>query len=176
MSSGIIQNLALAVRTIAEHPDAAVRFGMAVGFICDISLDSELDGLWTAVERGVLEYDHPSDEEEFVRGMRVPRVRDNAGAVVDLLVAETEWKGHPYVELAREIALLSDPEARILMLEAAAIRLIQDGEDPLEDLVAAAARVRSESLGLDQLGIPLRSEPRSQPRWTIMSGQKGAVA
>ena len=176
MPSGIIQNLALAVRTIAEQPDAAVRFGMAAGFICDISLDSELDGLWTAVERGVLEYNHPNDEEEFVRGMGVPRVRDNDGAVVDLLVAETEWKGHPYIELAREVALLSAPEARILVLEAAAIRLIQDGEDPLEDLVAAAARVSSEGLDLDPLGIPLASEPRSQPRWTSVSDQKESLA
>ncbi|MBB1178045.1 hypothetical protein DSM05_02605 [Pseudomonas sp. FW305-3-2-15-E-TSA4] len=162
MSSGIIQNLAHSVRTIAEHPDASARFGMAVGLICDISLQSDLDGLWIAVERGVLDYDHPTDEQDFARGLGVPRVRNEVGEVIDLLVAETDWLGHGYVELAREIALLEDPEARVVVLEAAAVRLIGDGEDPLDDLLAQVARARCGGLGIDQLGIPLAAQPRAK--------------
>ncbi|GAD58619.1 MULTISPECIES: hypothetical protein [Brevundimonas] len=48
MTSGIIQNLAHAARTVADHPDPSARFGMAVGFICDIALQNDIDGLWIA--------------------------------------------------------------------------------------------------------------------------------
>jgi hypothetical protein len=175
MSSGIIQNLAHAVRTIAEHPDFSVRFGMAVGFICDVSLQSDLDGLWIAIERSVLDYDHPDDEQDFVTGLGVPRVRNDAGEVIDLLVAETDWQGQEYVELAREVALLIDPEARIVVLEAAAVRLIGDGEDPLDDLLASVAQARRTGLGVDGLGIPLAAQPRRQALWKA-AGNAEAVS
>lgn len=175
MTSGLLQNLAQASRTIANHPDPAARFGMAVGFICDIALQNDLDGLWIAIERGVEDYIHLDDETEMARGMGVRRIRDRAGKVIDLQLQGTDWVGHEYVELAREIALLKDREARIIALEAAAIRLIQDGQDLLQDHLATVARVRSENFSVVELGIPLCGQARSQMTSEAIAEPQGVV-
>lgn len=152
MTSGLIQDLAHASRVIAYHPDPSARFGMAVGFLCDIALQNDFDGLSIAVERGVLGYVHKDDEEDMARGLRVPRIRNALGEVVDLQIHISDWVGHEYVELAREIALLDDRQTRIVVLEAAAIHLIQDSHEQLTDLLAGVKLARAERLPIDAFG------------------------
>ncbi|WP_262422299.1 hypothetical protein [Brevundimonas denitrificans] len=91
-------------------------------------------------------------------------------------MSDTDWGGHQYVELAAEIALMKEPEARLVALEAAAIRLIQDGHDPLDDLLAKVTRARHEGLAADHLGIPLAAQTRTQLRWKVVGGNLEVVS
>jgi hypothetical protein len=156
MTSGLLQNLARTTRIMADHPDPSARFGMMVGFFCDLTLQNDMDGIWISFDASIDQYRHLDDAEDMRRGMRVPRIRNDLGEIVDLPLDGTEWVGNTAIELAREISLVDDREIRIVAIEATAIRLIQDIDDELEDLLETVARVRNERLSVEALGVPVR--------------------
>ncbi len=158
MTSAIFHNLTRATRLTAHHPDPTFRFWMAVGLFCDLSLQNDLDGVFIALE-AVLEFNETGRPDE----MDVPFTRDAAGIVNDILHHEADYTGHSLVELAREIALLEDPEMRLVLIEAACLRLFQDKADNADDLLAKATRVRAQRLSIHLLGIPLAQHARFRP-------------
>lgn len=166
MTSGIIQNLARASRVIANEPDPRVRFGMLIGFLCDIALQNDIDGLWIAVDRGVDDYvlTYPG-EGASLADLDVPIVHDREGEVVDLALEETEFADDPYVGLAREIALLPDSETRTVALEAAAIELIREDDAAVAELLIQLERVRRGNLALEELGVLLARDQRALPAY-----------
>ena len=166
MTSGIIQNLARASRIIANEPDPRARFGMLVGFLCDIALQNDIDGLWIAVDRGVDDYvPASSGEGASLADLGVPIIRDDEGQVVDLALKETEFADDPYVGLAREIALLPDPEVRTVALEAAAIELIREDDAAVAELLIQVERVRRGNLALEEVGVLLARDQRALPAY-----------
>ncbi|WP_426038228.1 hypothetical protein [Brevundimonas sp. DC300-4] len=155
MTSAILHNLARATHLTAHHPDPAFRFWMAVGLFCDLSLQNDVDGVFIALE-AVLEFDATGRPDE----MDVPFTRDAAGVVVDIRHHEADYTDHSLVELAREIALLENPEMRLVLIEAACLRLFQDKDDNADDLLAKATRARAQRLSIHVLGIPLAQHAR----------------
>lgn len=146
MSSGVLHNLVHATRRTANHPDAAFRFWMGVGILCDLSLQNDYDGIFIAAY-AVADFNLTG----MPGTMDVPIIRDASGAVIDILHEEAGYAGSTLVELAREIALTSDPEVRLVAIEAACLRLLIDGEDRLEDLLNKIALVRRDGLGAEAL-------------------------
>jgi hypothetical protein len=130
MKSGILQGLADAACKTATHHDAGFRFWMGVGLLCSLSHQNDYGGVAIAIE-SVLDFELTGNPGE----MDVPIVRDAAGTVTDVLHDQADYAGHPWVEAARAIALLPDPEARLVCLEAACLRLISDRDDRLEDVL-----------------------------------------
>lgn len=164
MTSGILHNLVLATHLVAHHPDPAFRFWMAVGLFCDLSLQNDPDGVFIALE-SVLEFNKTGNPDE----MDVPFTRDASGAVIDIRHHEADFAGHSLVELAREIALLEDPEMRLVATEAASIRLIQDSNDDVDDLLVKLTRVRAERMSIHALGLPLALHACARPRLVAAS-------
>lgn len=158
MTSALLHNLVLATHLTAHHPDAAFRFWMAVGLLCDLSLQNDMDGVFIAFE-AVLEFNETGRPDE----MDVSFTRDATGVVVDILHHEASYTDHSLVELAREIALLEDPEMRLVLIEAACLRLLQDKNDNADDLLAKATRVRAQRLSIHLLGVPLAQHARFRP-------------
>ncbi|MFN3668133.1 MAG: hypothetical protein ACK4VY_02400 [Brevundimonas sp.] len=137
MKSGILQGLADAAGKTATHHDAGFRFWMGVGLLCSLSHQNDYGGVTIAIE-SVLDFELTGNPGE----MDVPIVRDAAGAVTDILHDQADYAGHPWVEAARAIALLPDPEARLVCLEAACLRLVINRDDRLEDVFAELAAER----------------------------------
>lgn len=158
MTSAILHNLTRATHLTANHPDPSFRFWMAVGLFCDLSLQNDVDGVFIALE-AVLEFDATGRPHE----MDVPFTRDSEGVVVDIRHHEADYSGHTLVELAREIALLEEPEMRLVLIEAGCLRLLQTKDDNAEDLLAMAARVGGQRLSIHALGIPLAEHARFRP-------------
>lgn len=155
MSSGILHNLVEATRRTANHHDAAFRFWMGVGLLCDLSLQNDYDGIFIAAD-AVADFNLTGTPET----MNVPIVRDASGAVIDILHEEADYAGHTWVEVAREIALTSDPEVRLVAIDAGCLRLLVDGEDRLEDLLEKLTIIRRDGLGVAALDPPLSAEWR----------------
>ena len=161
MSSGVLHNLVHAARRTANHPDAAFRFWMGVGILCDLSLQNDYDGIFIAAYAAA-DFNLTGMPET----MDVPIIRDASGAVIDILHEEAGYAGNTWVELAREIALNSDPEVRLVAIEAACLRLLIDGEDRLEDLLDKIAIVRRDGVGAEAL----------DPSLATMQGKSKVIA
>jgi len=155
MSSGILHHLVQATRKTANHHDAAFRFWMGVGLLCDLSLQNDYDGIFIAAD-AVADFNLTGTPET----MDVPIVRDALGAVIDILHEEADYAGHTWVEVAREIALTSDPEVRLVAIEAACLRMLVNGEDRLEDLLEKLTLMRRNGLGVEAFDPPLAAEWR----------------
>lgn len=154
MSSAILHNLVQATRRTANHHDAAFRFWMGVGLLCDLSLQNNYDGIFIAAD-AVADFNLTGQPET----MDVPIIRDASGAVTDILHEEADYAGHTWVEVAREIALISDTEVRLVSIEAACLRLLVDGEDRLEDLLERLTIIRRDGLGVEAL------DPSMAAKW-----------
>ena len=164
MTPSIFHALTGVTRAIAHHSDPAYRFWMAMGLLCDLSLQNDPDGILIAIDCA----------EEFASTgtpseMDVPLVRNPSGNVIDILHHEAGYAGHTLVELAREIALTSVIDSRLVALEAACLWLIQDKGNGLDDLLSNAARLRAEGLGVEALGFPLARDFAASPSSTTQS-------
>ncbi|MBC1183991.1 hypothetical protein HF680_15215 [Brevundimonas sp. WCHBH090558] len=153
MSSGILHNLAQATHKTANHHDAAFRFWMGVGLLCGLSLQNDYDGIFIATD-AVADFNLTGTPWT----MDVPLVRNASGAVIDILHEEAGYAGHTWVEVAREIALTTDPEVRLVAIEAATLRMVVDGDDRLEDLLEKLMTVRRDGLGVEALDPSLSVE------------------
>lgn len=148
MKSGILTNLTISTRAAASHACASYRFWLMVGLLGDLSLQNDPDGVFIAID-GVQGFNFDPDK------MEVPLVRDAAGEVVDLLHTYSDIGDDDLVRLAREIALLSEPDVRCAVLEAACLALIRDRDDGLGALLNNVTEMRAADTGLDAFSYPL---------------------
>ncbi len=158
MSSGILHNLVQATRRTANHHDAGFRFWMGVGLLCDLALQNDYDGIFIAAD-GVADFNLTGTPKT----MDVLMVRNASGVVIDILHEEAGYAGHTWVEVAREIALTTDPEVRLVAIEAACLRILVNGEDRLEDLLEKLTAIRRDGLGVEALD-PLLSAEWCKPK------------
>lgn len=110
------------VRRLAHHPDPVARYVGAIGVVCDLSLQRNLDGLHIAADTAV----------DFLDGDEVRRFNVRAARNADGQIAgfddvdELFPTDDPLIDLVGVIALLEAPEARETLLRAATMAVIAE--------------------------------------------------
>lgn len=149
MNPGIFSNLARASQLAANHSCAGYRFWMTLSLLASIALQNDPDGVFIGIDsvEDFLLNGHPDQMDAVM-------CRHQSGDVVEIDHWPVSIGNEPLAALSREIALLSDAEPRVTILEAVSFKLIQDNTISLNDLVTAVGEIRSGASGLNDFDFP----------------------
>lgn len=110
------------VRRLAHHPDPVARYVGAIGVVCDLSLQRDLDGLLIAADTAL---DFLDGDE--VRRFNICLARSSDGHFAGFDDPDGLFPtDDPLIDLVGVIALLETPEARETLLRATTMAIIAE--------------------------------------------------